>query len=81
MKNSPSKEINKLSLLIPGLVGEFNEELIINAIREIKIKDIKKWEEENVKNTILKKRRKEFSRIKPKKDVPKHAEYTTPLVA
>ena len=81
MKNSPSKEINKLSLLIPGLVGEFNEELIINAIREIKIKDIKNWEEENVKNTILKKRRKEFSKIKPKKDVPKHAEYTTPLVA
>jgi len=81
MKNSPSKEINKLSLLLPGLVGEFSEDLIINALHEIKIKDIKNWEEENVQNTILKKKRKEFSKIKPKKDVPKHAESNTPLVA
>ena len=75
MKNTSSKEFNKLSLLLPGLVGEFNEEIIIKAIKEIKIKDIKKWEEENVKDTILKKRRKEFSKIKLGKNVPKVAEY------
>jgi hypothetical protein len=73
MKNSSSKEFNKLALLLPGLVGEFNEEIIINALQEIKIKDIKKWEEENVKSTTLKKRRKEFSKINLKKSVPKYA--------
>lgn len=75
LERSSTKDFNKLSLLLPGLVGEFNEELIINAIKKIKMKDIKKWEEENINETLLKKKRKEFAKLKLNNSVPKHAEY------
>jgi len=70
---SPTKDFNKLVLLLPALVGELTEEDISRAQKTIKIKDIKEWEEQNIGDTILKQKRREF-KIEVSKNVPKHAE-------
>jgi len=71
---SPTKDFNKLVLLLPALVGELTEEDISRAQKTIKIKDIKEWEEQNIGDTILKQKRREFKKIEVSKNVPKHAE-------
>lgn len=74
IEKSPTKDFNKLVLLLFGLVGELTEENIIKAQEMIKIKDIKDWETQNIGDTILKQKRREFKRINTPKKVPKHAE-------
>ncbi len=79
IEQSPTKDFNKLSLLLPGLVGQTDESLINHAIKEVKMNDIKKWEKENIGKTILMKKREEFKKIKQLKDVkemvPNDAEF------
>jgi len=74
IEKSPTKDFNKLVLLLPALVGELTEENISRAQKIIKIKDIKEWEEQNIGDTILKQKRREFKKIEVVKNVPKHAE-------
>ena len=70
MARSPSKEFNKLCLLLPMMTGTFDENLIETAISEIMISDLKKWEEDNIGNTLLKEKRKNFAKLKQDDDVP-----------
>ena len=81
VEKSPVKDFNRLSLLLPGLVGSFDEDMIVNALQEVKLKDIKKWENENIKETLLMKRRKEFSKVKTKKTTSNGAEDSADKVA
>lgn len=63
LENSQSKDFNRISLILPLLVGKINEKMIETALSEVKIKDIKKWEEENVGETVRMKKNKEFLKL------------------
>jgi hypothetical protein len=56
IEHSPTKDFNKLTLLLPALVGTLTEENILAAQKNIKIKDIQQWEIQNIGDTILKKK-------------------------
>lgn len=53
LDKSPVRDFNKLSLELPALIGDFNEQLIIQALNNVKIKDIKNWENQNLKQTFF----------------------------
>ncbi len=74
IEKSPTKDFNKLVLLLPALGGDLTEEDILRSQKIIKIKDIKEWEEKNIGDTILKQKRREFKKIETHSVVPKHAE-------
>lgn len=74
IEKSPTKDFNKLALLLPAFVGELTEENILRSRETIKIKDIKDWDNQNVGDTILKQKRREFKKIEPFEKVPKRAE-------
>jgi len=73
IERSPTKDFNRLCLLLPHLVGDLDEDSIIKGIKEIKMKDIQHWDEENIKETLLRKKRKEFAKLRPNRNIPKHA--------
>ena len=75
IEKSPTKDFNKHVLLLPALVGELTEESIIKAQETIKIREIIDWETQNIGDTILKQKRREFNKIAVStKSVSKHAE-------
>ena len=74
LENSQSKDFNRISLILPLLVGEINEEMIEKALSEITMKDIKKWEKENVGETLRMKKNKEFLKLNEKMITLKYAE-------
>ena len=73
VEKSSTKDFNKLVLLLPALVGELNDKSIMDAQKAIKIKDIKNWETQNIGDTILKQKIREFNKLDATKIVPKHA--------
>ena len=81
IEKSPTKDFNKSVLLLPAFAGELTEESIIQSQKAIKIKDIKTWEAENIGDTILKQKRKEFDKLKSTKTIPKGAENMQELAA
>ena len=54
LNRSPVNDFNKLSLILPGLVGFCEEELIIKALKEVKIKDMVAERVEVLKNGKMK---------------------------
>ena len=66
LDKSPVRDFNKLSLILPALIGDFNEQLIIQALNNVKIKDIKNWENQNIKQTFFGKRINEFAKVRSK---------------
>lgn len=73
IEKSPTKDFNKLVLLLPALVGELTEESVSSAQKIIKIKDIKEWDAQNIGDTILKQKRREFGKLETSSVVPEHA--------
>ena len=73
IEKSPTKDFNKLVLLLPALAGELNDKSIMDAQKTIKIEDIKNWDTQNIGDTILKQKRREFQKLDATKIVPKHA--------
>jgi len=69
IERSPTRDFNKLCLLLPMLVGELNEDLIINATTETKMKNLLQWDEDNIEETLLRKKRNEFGKLKIKKQL------------
>lgn len=63
---APIRDFNRLSLLLPTLVGSYDEEMIMKALHEVKINDIKKWQDENIGETLFMKRKREFSKVRNK---------------
>ena len=85
-ERSPLKDFNKLTLLIPMLVGTLTEAEIVEALSCIKIKEIKAWEDEHIGSTQLKKRRQYFGNKHQDKhgegnNVPNDAEALLPKAA
>jgi len=73
IEKSSTKDFNKLVLLLPALVGELNDKSIMGAQKAIKIKDIKNWEAQNIGDTILKQKMREFKKLDVTEIVPKPA--------
>ena len=61
---NPSIGITDLSLAIPAFISNFKEQKdVCDACETIKIKDVKKWGNENIGKTLLKKRQEAFSKL------------------
>ncbi len=73
VEKSSTKDFNKLVLLLPALVGELNDQIIMDAQKAIKIKDIKNWDAQNIGDTILKQKMREFNKLDAINTVPKLA--------
>ena len=73
-ERSSLKDFNKLSLIIPLLTGNISNEEIIEALSENRMQDIYDWEKENIGDTLLKEKRRNFKKLKAGKKVPKRAE-------
>lgn len=74
LEKSPVRDFNRTCLLLPALVGSFDQEIITKSLNEIKIKDLKKWQDENIGETLFMKRKKEFSKVRHKKTTSEYAE-------
>ena len=56
--------ITDLSLAIPAFISNFKEQKdVCDACETVKIKDVKKWGNENIGKTLLKKRQEAFSKL------------------
>lgn len=61
---NPSIGITDLSLAIPAFISNFKEQKdVCDACEKVKIEDIKKWGNENIGKTLLKKRQEAFNKL------------------
>ena len=80
-ERSSLKDFNKLSLIIPLLTGNISDDEIISALSENRMQDIYDWEKENIGDTLLKEKRRNFRKLKAGKKVPKPVEPSTAKAA
>jgi len=62
LERTPQSDINRAVLLIPLLCGELNKEKLLTTLKNTKHKELKKWEDENIPDTIRKERSKFFNK-------------------
>lgn len=67
IERSPQADMNRTTLLIPALCGNFDEGEIAQALHQANHEDLKAWEQENIPYTLRKKRQAFFSEIKIQK--------------
>lgn len=61
---NPSIGITDLSLALPAFISNFKEQKdVCDACEKVRIEDIKKWKNENIGKTLLKKRREVFNKL------------------
>lgn len=61
IKRCPGGEFNRMILAFPNLCGDLNENNIMEALRHVKHKHLKEWEQEYAPETLRKVRRNFFS--------------------
>ncbi len=62
IERSPQAEMNRSTLMIPALCGNIDHNNILNILNSTQHKDLKKWEEENIGDTMHSKRVEFFNR-------------------
>lgn len=67
MARSPQADMNRAALLIPTLCGNQDHATIMQALTQVRHKDLAQWEQENVPYTIRRKRRAFFANLKSQK--------------
>jgi len=64
IQRSPKADFNRTVLAIPALCGKLDAAAVDLALREVSHKDLKQWQEANVKQTQVQKRRSFLAKIR-----------------